>query len=139
MARKKSGNKPGRPEKKPDVNKVRELAKFMYTDREIAIMLGMAYCTFKIHKADDPAIREAIREGKAKGCASLRATQMGLAMKGNTTLLVWLGKQYLDQSEKVVHANDPDNPMPAPTQTQTVVVTSAKEAQAAFDRELAEG
>jgi len=35
------------------------------------------------------------------GHASLRRKQYEQAMKGNTTLLLWLGKQYLDQADKI--------------------------------------
>lgn len=37
---------------------------------------------------------------KSEGKELLRAKQMELALKGDKTLLVWLGKQYLDQSDK---------------------------------------
>jgi hypothetical protein len=36
-------------------------------------------------------------------------------MNGNVPMLKWLGVQYLSQQEKVQHANDPANPMPAGT------------------------
>jgi len=37
---------------------------------------------------------------RGKGAVSLRRKQFEVAMNGNPTLLIWLGKQYLDQSDK---------------------------------------
>jgi len=31
----------------------------------------------------------------------LKRKQVEVALAGNTTMLIWLGKQYLDQSDKV--------------------------------------
>ena len=43
-----------------------------------------------------------------KGKISLRRKQMEIALNGNVGMLVWLGKQYLDQSDKTKVA--PTNP-----------------------------
>ena len=40
---------------------------------------------------------------KSIGSVSLRRKQKEVAMSGNPTMLIWLGKQCLNQSEKVVH------------------------------------
>ena len=45
--------------------------------------------------------REAIKKGHELRNASLRKRQFDLAMDGNPTMLVWLGKQYLGQSDKI--------------------------------------
>lgn len=37
---------------------------------------------------------------RAKGDDQLRVKQFQLAMQGNTTMLIWLGKQRLNQAEK---------------------------------------
>lgn len=39
-------------------------------------------------------------EKRQKGDSMLKAKQFGVAMGGNTTMLVWLGKQRLNQSEQ---------------------------------------
>lgn len=41
-----------------------------------------------------------VQEKRAKGDELLRAKQFGIAMSGNVTMLIWLGKQRLGQSEK---------------------------------------
>jgi hypothetical protein len=41
---------------------------------------------------------------KSKGDSLLHAAQFDAALKGNTSMLIWLGKQRLDQSEKTTLA-----------------------------------
>lgn len=40
------------------------------------------------------------QQKKSEGKELLRAKQFNTAMNGNTSMLIWLGKQYLDQSDK---------------------------------------
>jgi hypothetical protein len=52
------------------------------------------------------------RQKKEKGLISLRRAQWQGAVEGkNTALLIFLGKQYLGQSDKVVHAGDTESPL----------------------------
>lgn len=44
---------------------------------------------------------EAYNIGKANLCAGLRKKQTELALKGNITMLIWLGKNLLGQSDKL--------------------------------------
>lgn len=49
---------------------------------------------------------ETFEEKRAAGKISLRRAQYELALKGNATMLIWLGRNYLGQSEDVtVKAN----------------------------------
>jgi hypothetical protein len=41
-----------------------------------------------------------------KGKVSLRRKQFQMAIDGDKTMLIWLGKQYLGQKEKVEHSGD---------------------------------
>jgi hypothetical protein len=43
-----------------------------------------------------------ITKGKASGKIKLRRKQFDVAMKGNTTMLIWLGKQILGQNDQNV-------------------------------------
>ena len=43
---------------------------------------------------------EALRKGYAFRNGCLQAKQVKEAMKGNTSLLIWLGKQWLKQNDK---------------------------------------
>lgn len=44
---------------------------------------------------------ECLKKFGVNGKISLRRYQFSSAKKGNTAMLIWLGKQYLNQSEKV--------------------------------------
>lgn len=93
----------GRPRKilTEDALKVIEnLAKIMCTDEEIASVLS---CSRDIFYNEDNAelFRQALEKGKAEGKSSLRRKQYEVAMKGNSSMLIWLGKQWLNQTDKV--------------------------------------
>ena len=45
-------------------------------------------------------------KGRANLKQRLKKKQIQVAMSGNVAMLIWLGKQYLDQSEKVVETGD---------------------------------
>ncbi len=44
--------------------------------------------------------KDELADGRLQGKASLRRKQYEIAMSGNTTMLIWLGKQALGQSDK---------------------------------------
>lgn len=86
----------GRPRKKVDPEKVKQLAGFGLSTGEIAAALDVSHDTIERRfKADLKAGRE-IRNG------SLRRKQFEVAMDGNATMLIWLGKQHLDQSDTLI-------------------------------------
>jgi hypothetical protein len=45
-----------------------------------------------------------IKRGRARLRKSLRRAQIKSALSGNSTMLVWLGKQYLGQSDRLDHS-----------------------------------
>lgn len=51
---------------------------------------------------------EVFREKRGRGKISLRRSQFQLANSGNATMLIWLGRQYLGQSETKAVAIDGD-------------------------------
>jgi hypothetical protein len=53
----------------------------------------------------DMRFSEYIKSEAAGGRTSLRRMQWDAARQGNPTMLVWLGKQYLGQSDKVESSN----------------------------------
>lgn len=55
---------------------------------------------------------------KAEGKELLRQKQMEVALDGDKTMLVWLGKQYLEQSDKVSQNIDQTNKTPLPQMTE---------------------
>jgi hypothetical protein len=62
-------------------------------DSEIAACFGVGENTIKLHFG--PLIKEQREIGKK----NLRAKQYRLAMKGDRTMLIWLGKQLLKQRD----------------------------------------
>ncbi len=80
--------------------KITGISTMQCPDEEVAAFLGMSYSTFKRRKAEDPRLVEAIESGRDHGRQALRAAQWSKAIDGNVTMMIWLGKQYLGQSDK---------------------------------------
>jgi hypothetical protein len=89
-----------RPIKEPDVDAdvMQRLAAICCTMTEIAAVTGVSVATLERRYA------EPIKRGREIGKATLRREQYRLAMNGNPTMLIWLGKQLLGQTDKVVTA-----------------------------------
>lgn len=90
--------KAGRPKKEIKLTPehlVSELAKIGCTAEEIATVLGVARSTLYERFPD------AIEKGRAEGKTSLRRAQFTTAMAGNAVMQIWLGKQYLGQTDKL--------------------------------------
>lgn len=85
-----------RPTKEPDVdaNVMERLAAICCTMTEIAAVTGLSVDTLERRFAVP------IKRGREVGKATLRREQYRLAMNGNPTMLIWLGKQLLGQSDK---------------------------------------
>jgi hypothetical protein len=94
--------KPGRKESKIDWEFVKEHLRAQCTAEGIAGLIGVSKETLynrcpKDLKMKFDELRQQMRES---GKELLRKKQFDLALKGNNGMLVWLGKQYLNQSEK---------------------------------------
>lgn len=77
---------------------IEKLASVFCTDEEIASILGVDKDTL-VSKNNKEAFSECKKRGLEQGKATLRRKQFELAMKGNCTMLIWLGRNYLNQSE----------------------------------------
>jgi hypothetical protein len=86
----------GRPRFEIDYAMVEKLAGLQCTQEEIASFLG---CSVDTLQADEK-FSGLYKDGIAKGRMSLRRHQWRALEEGNSTMLVWLGKQYLGQREK---------------------------------------
>lgn len=84
----------GRPRIDIDPEKVRLLAEAFCTNDEIAAMLGISHDTLTRNFAC------ALKTGRETAKGQLRSQQKTIAMEGNVPMLIWLGKQYLGQSDK---------------------------------------
>ena len=91
----------GRPPVQIDMQAVERAASIGCTADEIAVLLGVGRSTFFEKLNKDPALKESLEIGKARGRTTLRRLQWQGAETGNPTMLIWLGKQLLDQRDKV--------------------------------------
>jgi hypothetical protein len=100
MPAKKPKRKPGRPRFVLDYETIEKYAMMQFTDYEIAAWIGMEPESFCRRKKKDDELSQCIKKGRAKGCGSLRREQYKKAMAGDGTALIWMGKNYLGQSDK---------------------------------------
>ena len=83
-----------------DASKVEALAALQCTMEEIASGLGISRSTLIRRREEDPTIDTAIEKGRELGTRSLRRLQYEAAKGGNVTMQIWLGKQWLKQTDK---------------------------------------
>jgi hypothetical protein len=91
---------PHRPPFEIDYTDVKRRAGMGWTETEIAYHIGFTPEGFRLRKGKDDLLQSALNSGIANGKASLRSKQYELAMDGDKTMLVWLGKNRLDQRDK---------------------------------------
>lgn len=91
----------GRPRKEVDMALVGRLAEIQCTEEEIASVLAISVDTL----TRQPTFAEVYKTAKEKGKSSLRRIQWKLA-ENNTAMAIWLGKQYLGQTDKVETMTD---------------------------------
>ena len=76
-----------------------QLGQLQPTDPEVAAFFGIstrAWMRWKRKKG----YKEALERGREKGMLSIRREQYKQALDGNITMLIWLGKQQLGQTDK---------------------------------------
>ena len=88
--------KRGRPKIPIDYEKAEKLASRMCSYDEIASILGVNASTLE----RDPEFVRHHKKGMDSGRGILRSKQFELAISGNATMRIWLGKQYLGQRDK---------------------------------------
>ena len=84
---------------------VYKLAAMGCTDSEIARWFDLSESTLKYNFSD------IIAKGREQLKQSLRRSQIKLALSGNATMLIWLGKNILGQSENPTD-NEANAPLP---------------------------
>lgn len=86
-----------RPQKESEIpdSAIQMLASICCTMTEISAVTGLSVDTLERRFA------EPIKRGREIGKATLRREQYRLAMAGNPTMLIWLGKQLLGQADKI--------------------------------------
>lgn len=91
----------GRPVKNIDFTELDKLIGIQATAEECASWFDVSVDTIdrRLQEQFGMGFAEYSKQKKGKGKISLRRRQMQAALDGNTTMLIWLGKQYLGQSE----------------------------------------
>ena len=98
----KAKNKGGRPRYEIDYKTLDGLCEIMCTQDEITHLLKVDHKTLTAALVRDghEGFSQYYKKKSADGKKSLRRVQYEKAIEGNTTMLVWLGKQLLDQKDK---------------------------------------
>ena len=102
-----------RPRKEIDWEVVRKLCAMQCTGEEIASFIDVDYDTLNAttKREHKMGFSDYFKKHSANGKISLRRKQYEVATSGSVPMLIWLGKQYLDQKDKQEHASDPNNPL----------------------------
>jgi hypothetical protein len=96
-------NKGGRPRREfteKDWQLLENCCRIHCTGEEVASVIGVDYDTLnaRIKERYDCGFSDYIKTHADIGRASLRRMQFKIAEQGNPTMLIWLGKQYLDKA-----------------------------------------
>jgi len=90
----------GRDKKVVPQPEVEHLASLGCTDRDIAEYFGIAENTLRYNFSTE------LTKGRHQLKTSLRQAQLRVALSGNATLLIWLGKNILGQVDQPINADD---------------------------------
>lgn len=83
-----------------DLKKIAAWAQVGCTRDEMADLLSVDRDWFNHAISQDYGLEEAVLTGFSNFKASLRSVQAKLALSGHPGMLIWLGKQFLGQSDK---------------------------------------
>ena len=82
-----------------DLEELEKLCALQCTDEELALWFKVSTRTIE-RRRQEPEFGEAMQRGKARGRMSIRRAQMRMLEAGNPAIAIWLGKQYLNQSDR---------------------------------------
>ena len=106
-------SKGGRPRKEIDQSYFEGLCEIQCTLEEISSVLKVSEDTVErwCKRTYELGFADAYKKFSATGKTSLRRSQFNVALQGNPTLLIWLGKHYLGQTDKPsVEGDEETNP-----------------------------
>jgi hypothetical protein len=94
--------KGGPPKLEIDYKTLSSLCKIQCTGEECAAIIDMDYDTLNRRLKEEGYLgfTDYFKKHSSGGKASLRRKQIAVAMDGNPTMLVWMGKQHLGQTDK---------------------------------------
>ncbi len=95
--------KSGRPQFPIDWETVDGMCAIQCTGMEIAGVLGCSYNTLvrAIKREKELTFEDYFAQKSVEGKVSLRRKQYDTALEGNTTMLIWHGKQWLGQTDRI--------------------------------------
>lgn len=90
-------------QEKINVDQFEQMCGIQCTEEEIASLFGVSVATLERWCKNEYGRNfvEVFREKRQKGKASLRRRQWLKADDGDTTMLIFLGKQYLGQADRI--------------------------------------
>ena len=93
-----------RPKKEIEQKQFESLCGLQCTKDEICLVLDVTDKTLDrwCRQTYGKSFSEVFKQKRGIGRVSLRRSQFEVAKKGNVTMLIWLGRQYLGQSENVI-------------------------------------
>lgn len=96
----------GRPEIEFDMQRVEDFGKLALSNGEMASLFGCHIHTIERRVNDkEGEFWAAYSKGLSNTKKALRTKQIQMALSGDRTMLIWLGKQLLDQAEKIEQTN----------------------------------
>lgn len=106
-------NKGGRPKKPIDYEKLKKMCAIHCTGDECAALLDVSYEHLNNSLIADGhgGFLDFFKKHSAGGKMSLRRKQFEKAHEGSIPMLIWLGKQYLGQSDKIIDESADDKPI----------------------------
>lgn len=116
-----------------DFERLVNMIRIQCTAEEICDVMGMSQDTL-VRRIKERGIEginnfaDLYKKHAGEGKASLRRMQWAAAEKGNSTMLVWLGKQWLGQRDKIDHSSD-DGSMTPPSRIEIVAVPAGQNDQ----------
>ncbi len=93
----------GRPTVAIDLQELEKLSEFGCTNKEIAAFFGVTERTIELRRRKEE-FRLAMEKGYSRANISIRRKQLKMALDGDRTMLIWLGKQRLGQQDKIDHS-----------------------------------
>lgn len=84
-----------------DPEALEKLAGLQCTVSEAAAFLEVAQSTLSTRMKTDKLLADAWERGRELGKVSLRRSQWEAAKSGDRTMLIWLGKQWLGQRDRM--------------------------------------
>lgn len=99
MLKKQSKKKIGRPNMKFDLNQVKVFGLYGGSYSDMANFFNCSMKTIERNMGGDNEFSRAYKNGRIETKLAIASKQRAVALAGNPTMLIWLGKQYLGQHE----------------------------------------